>query len=263
MDTKQKRNNAIDIFRYICAVMVVAIHNCPFAEINGTLAFICTEIIPRIAVPYFFAIAGYYYIPKLKTQKKVFLSYTKKLLAVYGFWSCIYYAVNYFTWGYMHIKGFAFDCVYSFFISGSYYHFWFFPALLIAVCITTVVFKLGMQKFLIPSSILLYILGCLGCSYYKLGSQIPIIGEIFQSGLFELIRRILLMGFPFFVSGYMVKKIEEKRKQVFATRYMLICWVPVCLVWLLEIVCVIWFGWQENIILTFGLYPLVISIVFS
>lgn len=61
---KFNRNVAVDIFRYISALMVVAIHIHPFTDLNSTMGFICTQVLPRIAVPYFFAISGYFYIKK-------------------------------------------------------------------------------------------------------------------------------------------------------------------------------------------------------
>ena len=59
-------NNSIDIFRLLCAVMVVAIHTAPFSDISGPLGDLCTNLLPRIAVPYFFATAGYFYISALE-----------------------------------------------------------------------------------------------------------------------------------------------------------------------------------------------------
>ena len=46
------RNCSIDIFRYICAIMVVAIHTHPFSEINEELSY-ASLIATRTAVPFF------------------------------------------------------------------------------------------------------------------------------------------------------------------------------------------------------------------
>lgn len=84
----KKRINSIDIFRYICAILVVAVHATPFTEINSTIAYIFEAILPRIAVPFFFAISGYYYIKKITKDSvninHIFWTYTKKLLIVYS-----------------------------------------------------------------------------------------------------------------------------------------------------------------------------------
>ena len=43
-------------------------HTKPFAEVNSTIAYLFEAILPRIAVPFFFAIAGYYYIKKITKE---------------------------------------------------------------------------------------------------------------------------------------------------------------------------------------------------
>ena len=64
------RNCSIDLFRLYCAVLVVAIHTSPFMDQNNKLGFISTQVIPRIAVPFFFIVSGYYYIQNLEQGKK-------------------------------------------------------------------------------------------------------------------------------------------------------------------------------------------------
>lgn len=44
---------SIDIFRYLCSVMVVAVHTHPLEEFSQMLGFVATDIIPSIAVPFF------------------------------------------------------------------------------------------------------------------------------------------------------------------------------------------------------------------
>lgn len=78
----EERNSSIDIFRYICAIMVIAIHTHPFMEISEKCGYVFTQITPRIAVP-FFAAAGYFYIQKLEKNEKPFWMYIKRLLITY------------------------------------------------------------------------------------------------------------------------------------------------------------------------------------
>lgn len=51
---------SIDLMRVICAFMVVAIHIVPFDRINENIRYILIEIIPRIAVPFFFVVSGFF-----------------------------------------------------------------------------------------------------------------------------------------------------------------------------------------------------------
>ncbi|MBQ7067114.1 MAG: acyltransferase [Lachnospiraceae bacterium] len=250
------RNYSIDIFRYVCAVMVVAIHTRPFSDLNEEIGFIFTQIVPRIAVPFFFCVAGYYYIPKLEKGYKSFSVYIKRLIITYSTWSCFYYIIDFLQYGYLDVKGFISRSLYKFAISGSYYHFWFFPALIFAVCFTTFLFKIGYKKVIIPLSIVLYCIGCLGCSYYKLGICIPGLRTVFTFSGFNVIRRVLCMGFPFFLCGYLVYKIKEKVFAYTTNIKLFVIWIISVGVWLTEICLVLVLKLESNIVITIGLYLL-------
>ena len=75
----QKRNNSIDIFRLICSIMVIMIHVSPFIEINESIGFFFSTIFPRIAVPFFFAVSGYFYHKKLEKSKHIYQTLFKEL----------------------------------------------------------------------------------------------------------------------------------------------------------------------------------------
>ena len=254
MSKSKQRNPSIDVFRYICAILVIAIHTGPFKEINESLGFIVTDIIPRVAVPFFFIVSGYFYVCKLQNGEKPLWNSIKRLLIVYSLWSIFYYLIQYIQWGYYNPKGFAINCVVSFIFYGSSYHFWFFPALIFALCFTTLLWKMRYQKIIIPLSIILYIIGVLGCAYYNLCRGLPLLSKLFEHELFTAIRRILLMGFPFFAGGYLVLSVEN----VINKRQSLLMWIVSLTVWIIEIVIVIQNRYQRNVIITFGLYPFVI-----
>ena len=92
---KDKRNNSIDIFRLVCALLVVAIHTHPFADINEYVGYFCTSVLTRIAVPFFFCVSGYYYVEKLeKIGLRAFKDTSKKILKIYIVWSIIYSVIN-------------------------------------------------------------------------------------------------------------------------------------------------------------------------
>lgn len=257
--TKRKtRNGSIDMFRYVCAIMVVAIHTNPFSDINEKLGYVFTQIIPRIAVPFFFAAAGYFYIPRLEEDQKPFFSYSKRLFIIYFLWSCFYYSIDFVQGGYLDAKKFVTGCIYRFVI-GSHYHFWFFPALLFSVSLTTLMYNTWCRKMIIPFSVILYVIGCLGCSYYGLGIRIPILRKLFVSPGFNLIRRGLLMSYPFFISGYVGYKINKKILSTITNKKLLAVWSVSVLIWLSEIYIVRMLKWQKNIIITAGLYLMVVT----
>ena len=96
-----------------------------------------------------------------------------------------------------------------------------------------------------------------GCAYYNLAAPLPGLGSLFSFSQFNLIRRVLLMGFPFFICGYFVYKIEEQIRGFIADKILYFSAGIIVLIWLAEIYAVRMFGWENNIIITFGLYPLV------
>ena len=251
------RNSTIDIFRYLAALMVVAIHVHPFSDVHSTLGYLFTEVLTRIGVPFFFATAGYFYMQKLERGEKVFWSYIKRLLVPYTLWTCIYYVVDFFSWGYGDLPRFLKNSVIQYLITGSAYHFWFFPALIFSVCAVTVLYKWKMKKLLIPVSIGLYLLGCLGTSYYQLGVKIPLLGKLFDFSQFELIRRWTMMAFPFFISGYLVRLLQEKAEACSGKRLWLL-FAGAVVLWGGEICLVELLNWRQSVTVTVGLYLLLV-----
>ena len=256
----KQRNNSIDIFRYVCALMVVAIHAHPFCELGVNADFFFSTLLPRIAVPFFFAASGYFYIKKLESgTERCFSRYLKRIITTYALWIVIYFIFTFCKGGYSALKWFAVSSVYNFFVKGSYYHFWFFPALIISVCLITVFYKMNLKKLLLPVSMLLYIIGCIGCAYHKIGVQIPLLRDLYESEYFTIIRRIFMMGFPFFACGKLIDILEKKLNKSGKAKIFAFVAVTV-VIWLAEIFAVQKRNLSANIIITFGLYPMLISV---
>lgn len=87
--TTKHRTNSIDLFRYVCAIMVVIIHSSFWAS-WGKFGFFVGHVFPRIAVPFFFAVSGYFYIKALENGKAPLLKQVKHLFSIYTFWSLVY-----------------------------------------------------------------------------------------------------------------------------------------------------------------------------
>lgn len=245
----KKRNCSVDIFRYICALMVVAVHTHPFEDIDPTLGYIFTQILPRMGVPFFFAVAGYFYMQKLESGKKCFWPYIKRLLITYGLWTGFYYLLDFVQFGHKNIGPFLVDCVKRLFIFGSRGHFWFFPALIFSVCLVTLLYKLKCKKLIVPVGIALYAVGCLGSGYYQLGRNV--FGWLYSFSQYELIRRVLLMGFPFFGCGLLTAKLKLRKAMPYALG-------GAVALWLGEILLVNGLKISSNIVLTPFLYALVL-----
>ena len=214
-----ERNNSIDIFRFISALLVIAIHTNPMTEINPYLGYLCSQICPRVAVPFFFCVSGYYYIGKLEKTtnkkeiitefKKTFLSYLK----IYFFWSVVYVVCDYKQYFYEGVSdwGAIIGIVLNFLVYGTYYHLWYFIGIFFSLIIVTLCYLIRVEKILDYFSVILYLAGVLSCAYYQIGNRIPIFSLLISSSYFTVIRRIILMALPFFMMGYFIPKISNKK----------------------------------------------------
>lgn len=249
----RKRNESIDIFRYVCAIMVVAIHTRPLEELGEEWGYLTTQILPQIGVPFFFAVAGYFYASKLEKGEKSLGVYMRRLLRTYLLWSCLYYLIDFAQWGHSQLKGFIVNCVYSFVVVGSHYHFWFFPALIFSAGVTTALFR--WKKAIILGSVILYTVGCLGTSYYQIGIKIPVLERLFLYPQFIVLRRFLMLGFPCFIIGYVVLNVQKKlEKTTHKMKYVYVGWGCSFAVWAMEICLISTMEWQNSMVMTFGLY---------
>ncbi len=104
---------------------------------------------------------------------------------------------------------------------------------------------------------MLYLIGILGCSYYGVGIKIPGASLLFDNAYFEIIRRLFLMGFPFFVSGYLANLVNEK----FSSKDSLKSLIIFGILFLIEIYVLYCLKIYSTVVITLFLYPLTISLV--
>lgn len=269
---KKVRNCSIDLFRIVGAIMVVSGHTRPLSDIGSFWGYFTSKVFPGICVPFFICIMGYFYMENLNKGKKAFVPTFTKLLKSYAMWSVIYIAIDllqgYLT-GTLPKYDSVFDAIFKyvvmFFVKGTYYHLWFFPAAIISLCICTFFYKIKAVKFGAWLSVILYVIGLLGCSYFAIGDKILGLSQIINSGYFVYIRRILLHAFPFFMSGYFIKKINsnDRMKNILSKNSVLLfVEVVLTLLFLLEIFLVNKLNLQDNVILTIILYPLLVWTMF-
>lgn len=256
---KQQRVNSIDIFRLLCALLIVIIHTSPFVDVNEMVGFVVIQILPRIAVPFFFCISGYYYIKNLNAGKFVCKQTFLKIWKLYTFWACIYYIRDFILYTYtgsLNIKGIIHTFIITFFTSGASYHFWYFVCVLFSIVAVGFFYKLHAQKALPFVAAFLYIIGLLGCSYHAIGIQIPFLATIISNQNFTLIRQIFFMGFPFFCMGGIIDPLRNKDGEHTLAKISIST-----ALFLMEITFVIKNNLQSNIVITIFLPVLLAFIV--
>lgn len=202
-ETIRERNCSIDIFRYIAAILVISVHTDPLIELQPMLSYLVAHVLPRIAVPYFFAVSGYYCTAKLDNGKFDLWAYVRRLLLPYGLWTLIYFAHHLLSYGMPDIG----QWVLSFLVYGSVYHFWFFPALILAVCVLTVLHRA--EKCIVPLGVLLVAVGCLGHGFYRFGCRLPLLSALYELENWTWIGHVFFLGLPCCFMGYFIWRTQD------------------------------------------------------
>lgn len=198
METRQntdRKFNAIDAAKLICAILVVTIHEKPFGKpASHTLRYymnygICNYL-ARIAVPFFFVTSGFLLYRKLTAKDlgtERIKQYLKRLLRLYLIWSAIYlplsireFAKNELDW-----KKSCIIYVRDFIFKGSYGQLWYLPALIFAVLLVSfLLIKKVSPKAILSISACFYVIGLLFQSWYgliyPLKSVMPWLWKVFR-----------------------------------------------------------------------------------
>ena len=247
------RINSIDIARLFAAILVIAIHTQAimwFSErANGNI-----QILTRVAVPFFFCTSGYF-LQKGYVRKGCSAIATSiwKVFRLYLALSIVYFAVIFLqnpALLYRVKKWMLID----FLFNGSYYHLWYMVGVIYSTAMIYLICKLKLAKMMFPLAVLCYTVGLLGTSYYGIGSRLPIMSTLFDSGCFLCIRRIFLMGFPFTVLGWTISENATRphltgRKQISMTALAAVFFVA-------ETIVVTVTGLSKTVVITIFLYPL-------
>lgn len=267
-EVELKRNNSIDLFRFVAAMTVIMSHSKVFIETSNSLFFIVAEFIPRYTVPFFLCTSGYFMIKSMLDGKKVVKKTLRVVLTVYLLWTGVYYLASFvenIILSNKPIGVFLIERVIFFFTIGSYPHFWYFTALIYTIITIAIVNKLwgrkGIKWFAIIS-LILNMLAALGTAYYEIGNNIPILSIIYNWEYFGLMRDIVCMGFAFFSLGYFIIVLEEKIKAISIKKINSLLAIAV-LIYLFEIIIlVVVLKWTDHFELIFSTYWLT-GIVFA
>lgn len=180
----RREMGGLDWFRPAAALLVVAIHTGPLLSCWPSANYVLTDILARIAVPFFFTVSGYFLVPKLQAEgARALIPYGKKLLLLYGLSTLLYVPVLIYS-GYFSRPGLAGNLIRDLLFDGTFYHLWYFPAALLGACILCpLIRRLGTITALGVCG-LLYLVGLLGDSYYGLTAALPPLRALYD-GLFQ------------------------------------------------------------------------------
>ena len=209
---KSGNYSGIDCFRMIAALLIVAIHTSPLLSFNETADFILTRIIGRVAVPFFFMTSGFFLISRYSCNNEKLKTFIKKTAVIYGIAIVIYIPINIYK-GYFSMDNLLPNIIKDIIFDGTFYHLWYLPASIIGAALAWyMVRRLGYSKALIIS-VLLYIIGLFGDSYFGIAEQIDVLKQ-FYSLIFQVsdyTRNGIFFPQIFFVLGGMIADTNVKR----------------------------------------------------
>lgn len=216
--------NAIDLTKFVCAILVVAIHIKPFGDNEDFyfLNYAIQDYLARIAVPFFFVTSGFLLYRKTSFENFSIqrpLKYVLKLFRLYIIWSLIYLPLNIKTYisdgeGLIHS---LMTYIRNFIFTGSYTQLWYLNATIFAVILITILLKKQVAlKKIIACAVIFYFLGLLAQSYFgmiePLCSLMPNFWNILKlfSKIIVTTRNGLFEGFLFVGIGMFFAFYQEK-----------------------------------------------------
>ena len=180
----------LDITKFICALLVIMIHTAPFIEVAPNVNFYLVQVMARIAVPFFFLASGFLFFMKLnqegtwKDEENLdsLKHYLIRIGILYLCWSAVYFLFTLVSWlkdGFQWVMLARY--VRDFFFTGSCYHLWFLPSLMVGMVITYFLYFKGSRWTALISVLMLYFLGMLINVYGALLLQIPVISTVYKA----------------------------------------------------------------------------------
>ena len=182
--------NGIDFVKFLCAYMICIIHIPPFYVANKTDFFfyvncVLGQCLCRIAVPFYFTVSGFLLFRKIdfsNVDTNRIKKYSLKTFRLFGLWTFLLFV-------------------------GARYHLWYLGAVALAVAILGVLLKKNISlKSITVFSIVTFIIGLLGDSYYGFIAPLKnyLIPKLIIGGyelLFSTTRNGIFFGFIFVFMG--------------------------------------------------------------
>ena len=210
----KSKTGGLDWFRPVAALLVVAVHTGPLRSVSAGANYLITDILARLAVPFFFAVSGYFLVPKLDAQgTAALLPFLKKTAILYGVSTLLYLPIRFYS-GYFQQPGLPGLILRDIFLDGTFYHLWYFPAAMLGACLVCLLLRLCRR----PGVALgvcagLYLLGLLGDSYFGLAALLPPLGAAYERyfALFGLTRNGVFFAPIFLLLGGMLARRPARR----------------------------------------------------
>ncbi len=221
---------AVDIGKFICAILVVAMHCNPFEDFHPWLSFALVHGLARIAVPFFFVCSGYFCVRKACAEgfdPKICYRYAWKLLKLYGIWLGVY-GIQIVYQALSDEGGIAAGALSGLhlLLASGYGHLWYLKSLAVAIALVALALSKNIKiKTILFFAAGFYMVGLLGDSYYGLLGCVPGLRKIMDWYLkiFLTTRNGLFEGFLFVAIGALFARRPVVMKPWLASMGFIVC----------------------------------------
>lgn len=211
-----KRQGGLDACKLLAALLVVAIHTSPLADLSPLGDFFLTRVLGRLAVPFFFLVTGHFVLgPVLAGGEGRVWRQIKKLLLLYAVAILLYLPIGLYAGHYQPLSPLGILRLVLF--DGTFYHLWYFPACALGLGIVWLLSRFLKPRGLLAVTLLLYLAALLGDSYYGLTASLPPLAAVYDLAfqVFSYTRNGLLMAPLFLLLGAMLGRSPGHRAPVF------------------------------------------------
>ena len=243
------RNCTIDFLRLLFSILVVAIHTSPLLEYNELISYFYSQTISRPAVPFFSAVAGYFFFMRPERQ---YLKTILKYFIIYSFWSILMFIYDAIRWQGQPVS-FVLYILKTFFLTG-WHHYWYLLAIIYTMVLLAIANRITKKAndIFYYASFALLIIGIAVSNYGNVLGGLPIL-SFFKDHSQDLITNGLVLVFPFFMMGY---KLSIKKTGLSLRKPLLIA-IACTIGLLIEIVLTTVFNLHSNVVLCLFTYPTV------
>ena len=195
--TRQMCYENLDILKYVSSILIILFHINIYMKVVYKIDFIIiTDVITRLAVPFFFTIAGFLIAQNENKGPNYIKNYLIELFKTYLFWSILYlpfglrYIINLHIAWYLYPIAILLGILYI----GIYYHLWYFPALFFSICILSFWKKRWSISLLTFISFLLLIIGSSESYFGYFNDFWQNIFQTYYFSIFYITRNFLFFG---------------------------------------------------------------------
>lgn len=261
---KRRNVSPIDIMKIICVISIICMYTSMFSSLSNTMDFIVVQLFAKIAFPFFFMFASFFFFRKIDfsiplsdyQNKKRLISYLINIIKLYVIWTVLYLPFTIFNWieeGFTIMK--LIDYLFDFLFVGSCPHLWIFPALIFAIVLVYYLLQRFRVTEIFIIAFICYLIGMLINVYGGFLSEFLMIGNIINT--YESLFSTTVNGiFYAFIFVFLGMKLSLKRIPLKISN-IVVRLVIFILFYIIEVSLLSWLGYVNiNTFMYLSLLPL-------